>query len=161
MIDGVITEIDIIKTEDFILEFISHIIFLLFSFCDISNNTFIPLYIGLIIAMLKHLSQREVINIEYKWFVIKFYSIGVLFFTLSLFFNNIIKKTIQIDDIFEKGKLIAFILILYIILIVVIKNEIKFSFVMKDDFNKFNRYNSINIIFLYFYFYFRHMYFKA
>ena len=141
MINGVITEADDLKVKYYLFEITSDIIAIFILLCDISNKSIIPLYIGLIIVILKHLSQREVINIKYKWFVIKFYSLGILFFILSIFFNNIIKKSNKMDDIFEKGKIIASILVLYIILIMVIKNEIKFSFVMKNDFNKLNILN--------------------
>ena len=142
MINGVITETDDLEVNYYLFEIISDIVIILILLCDISNNSFIPLYIGLIIAILKHLLQREVINIKYKCFVMKFYSLGILLFILSILFNNIIKKSIHMDDIFEKGKLIVSILVLYIILIMVLKNEIKFPFVMKDDFNKLNRLNN-------------------
>ena len=144
IINGVVIQTNNSKVKNFFIrinfQFINilDVIFFYFS----SNYSIIPLYIGLIIALLKHLSQREALNIKYKLFAIKFYSIGILFFALSLFFNNIIQKSIQLDDIFDKSKYIAFILVLYIILIIVIKNEIKFSFVMEDDFNKLNILNN-------------------
>jgi hypothetical protein len=68
MINGVITETDDLKVKYHLFEIIISYngMILIYYLCENPNNSIIPLYIGLIIAILKHLSQREVINIKYK-----------------------------------------------------------------------------------------------
>ena len=67
MINGVITETDDLKVKYHLFEIIISYngMILIYYLCENPNNSIIPLYIGLIIAILKHLSQREVISIKY------------------------------------------------------------------------------------------------
>lgn len=113
------------------------IIFTLITLAEFSNSIliqFIPLYIGIFIAILKHLLQREVINNRYKGFIYAFYIIGILSYSIYLFSYNIIN--FYKNKFFYAMVYYSIVFLLSFILIYIIMNEIKFRFTMKKDFEK-------------------------
>ena len=98
---------------------------------------FIPLYIGLISAIIKYLTQRDITYLKDKKFCIRFYSFGTIIYSYYLFINSLgefyrIKFTFKIYPF-----IIVF--LLYITLYYIIINEYKLTYVMKDDFAKLKK----------------------
>ena len=118
-------------------------IFILFISVSCTNSLYIksfPLLVIMFISILKHLNKREVMCKKDNKFCITFYSFSTVIYSYYLLFFNFgefyrIKPTHAI---------LPFILILglYIILILVIKNEYKFKSAMKKDFERIKLLNN-------------------
>ena len=116
------------------------IIFILVLICDITRIpffNFIPLYIGIISAIIKQLTQREISYLKDKKFCINFYFYGIIIYSYYLFINSIgafylVKNTFSLTPFF-------IIYFLYLVFCFVIKNKYKFTFIMKEDFERLKK----------------------
>ena len=128
----------VIKEEKTIIK-IKFFIFLIFFILleDVYNSIYIksiPLIISIISTIYKHLSQREVMCKKDNNFCIKFYTVGIAIYSFHLLIYNLgyyyrVKPSYSFFPFF-------LIIILCISLIIIIKNEYKFSYVMKNDFER-------------------------
>ena len=117
------------------------IIFLTVVICDKSSITqlhYIPLYFGIISAIHKQLTQREITYLGDKQFCINFNFYGIIIYSYYLFINSIGGAFYLIKSTFSIYPFII-IFILYIILYYVIDNEYKYMSAMKEDFEKLKK----------------------
>lgn len=104
---------------------------------EFTNNIyfkFIPFYISLVLAIIKHLLQREVMSLKDKDFCISFYFYGVITYSYYLFIFNI-GKFYRIKCAFSIFPFIIA-LLLYLLLNYIISNNYKIKNAMKEDFEK-------------------------
>ena len=108
-------------------------------FCNLKSiyKQFIPLFLSIISAIVKHLLQREIMCKKDNEFCISFYFYGIIIYTYYLFKYNVgkfyrIKPTYSITPF-----IIVF--LLYKILEYIIKNEYKIKYIMKEDFEKLKK----------------------
>ena len=116
------------------------VIFSLVEICDISNSIyikFIPLLLGILIAIYKYLFQREVIYLQDKKYCIKFYFYGTIIYSYYIFIYNI-GNLGRIKNSFSFFSIIPYFIIffLYNLLTYIIENEYRIKYAMKEDFKK-------------------------
>ena len=111
------------------------LIFFVVDFIDKSRQlycNFIPLYIGIITAIIKHLTQRDIAYLKDKQFCIRFYFFGTIIYSYYL----LIKSLGAFYRIKYNFSIYPFLIIfsLYLILYYIIKNDYKLVYYMKNDF---------------------------
>ena len=97
----------------------------------------IPLIIIIALTIIYHLTKREVMCQKDNDFCIKFYILGIGLYSYYLLVYNL-GKFYKIKPTFAIFPFVI-ILILYIILINIVKEEYKFKYVMKNDFERLKR----------------------
>ena len=93
-----------------------------------------PLILSIISTIYKHLNQREVMCKKDNNFCIKFYTFGIAIYSFHLLINNL-GNYYKVKPAYSFFPFIL-IIILSICLIIIIKNEFKFSYIMKNDFER-------------------------
>ena len=125
------------KTKDFNIYIHFSIIFFVVDFLDKSKHlyiNFIPLYIGIIAAIIKQLTLRDITYLKDKQFCIRFYFFGTIIYSYYLF----IKSLGAFYRIIPNFTIYPFLIVilLYIILYYIIRNDYKLVYIMKNDFEK-------------------------
>ena len=121
------------------------VIFSIVEICEISNSVFIkfiPLLLGIIITIYKHLSQREVTYLQDKKYCLNFYFYGTIIYSYYIFKYNIGEFGLIKNSISFFSLIPYFItIILYNLLSYIIKNEYRIKYAMKEDFKKLKKIN--------------------
>lgn len=124
------------------LYFVFSIIILIVLIFEYSKNIylkFIPLYIGIISAIVKYLLQREAMYLKDKQYCISFYFYGVIIYSYYLLIYSI-GKFYRIKNSFSIFPFI-FAILLYFLLEYILNNEYKLTYIMKEDFKKLKEKN--------------------